>query len=283
MDRGWVKQWRKEIDSVIWGAPPLYYKIWRWVLMSADKRTGTLEKSYSQIAKAVEYKENRRIVIPHKMSIKRALEWMESQKMLVTTCDGQLVMDIKKISICNWDTYQSSIKQLVTTCDGQLVTAPINKEVQEVQDKEKPFMSANANVQKIFDLYQTKIKSTSRLTDSAKKKIQTRLIFFSVDELKNAITNFSKSGWWMEKNSHRGMAWFFNSDDRIDGFLNLEPDVPQKSETFDDDLYERFSVSGEEGSAPANLTPPQTSAPSQANKNGMVKIGSPPPLTRKSQ
>ena len=35
--------------------------------------------------------------------------------------------------------------------------------------------------------------------------------------------NFSRDNWWMTHNAHRGVAWFFNSEDRIDQFLNLEP------------------------------------------------------------
>ena len=84
-------------------------------------------------------------------------------------------------------------------------------------------MSANADVQKTFEHFGKKIKSTSRLTQSAKLKITTRLKTFSVEELKTAIDQFSKDEWWVENNSNRGVAWFFHNDDRIDQFLNLEP------------------------------------------------------------
>lgn len=242
--------------------------------MSADRQTGIIQKSFGQIAVEVGYTENNQTVTPHKMVIKRAIEWMEKKKMLVTACDGELVTGQKKITICNWGTYQATSSQPVTACDGELVTPPINKEVQEVQDKNKTLMSANADVQKIFDQYQAKIKTKSRLTDSAKKKIQTRLKTFSTEELEIAITNFSNHEWNMANNSHRGIAWFFNSDDRIDGFLNLEPDAPQKSADEGDDLYERFEGSGARGPAKA-----QASAP----VNGKTKIGSPPSAISKKK
>jgi len=74
----------------------------------------------------------------------------------------------------------------------------------------------------ILKEYQSKINKKSRLTDSAKKKIIIRLKCFSLKELIMAIDNFSKEEWWMKNNSNRGIAWFFNSDDRIEQFINLE-------------------------------------------------------------
>ena len=38
-------------------------------------------------------------------------------------------------------------------------------------------------------------------------------------------SNFSQEDWWMENNSHRGLAWFFHSDDRIDQFINLKVNI----------------------------------------------------------
>ena len=76
----------------------------------------------------------------------------------------------------------------------------------------------------IYKLYSEKINSKSRLTNSAKKKIETRLNEYSFEDLKRAIMNFSRASWWMKHNTHRGVAWFFHTEDRIDQFLNLEPE-----------------------------------------------------------
>lgn len=79
------------------------------------------------------------------------------------------------------------------------------------------------NVKEIYTAYKGKINENSRLTDAARKKISNRLNTFSSEDLLRAIENFSIDLWWMEHNAHRGVAWFFNSDDRIDGFLTMEP------------------------------------------------------------
>lgn len=77
-------------------------------------------------------------------------------------------------------------------------------------------------IQFIYNFYQLKINKLSKLTDQAKLKIKARLKVYSVEELKSAIDKFSQDKWWMENNSHRGVAWFFHSDDRIDQFINLK-------------------------------------------------------------
>lgn len=82
-------------------------------------------------------------------------------------------------------------------------------------------MSANAEVAAIVDAYHQHIRPNARLTDSARKKIQTRLKTYKADELIQAIQIFSAETWWMETNGCRGMAWFFNTDDRIESFLAM--------------------------------------------------------------
>jgi len=112
-----------------------------------------------------------------------------------------------------------------------------------------PYLSASADVQKIFEHYGNKIKATSRLTKSAIRKITTRLNTYSVEEMTTAIDKFCKNEWWVENNSHRGVAWFFHNDDRIDQFINLESQSGDSQNT--DGLYERFG-SSVEGSSAAN-------------------------------
>ncbi len=99
-----------------------------------------------------------------------------------------------------------------------------NTEQKKTSNKKDNNTFHNETLQAIYDHYKKKICSSSRLTEKAKSKIATRLKTFSSDELYKAINNFSDSQWWMDKNSHRGVAWFFHSDDRIDQFLNLKPD-----------------------------------------------------------
>lgn len=80
-------------------------------------------------------------------------------------------------------------------------------------------------VAEIAQTYNARIKEGSRLTEESKSKIRTRLKTYSVEEIRTAIHHFADDAWNMANNGGRGMAWFFHSDDRIDGFINLVPRV----------------------------------------------------------
>jgi len=80
----------------------------------------------------------------------------------------------------------------------------------------------NTYVSEVYEKYKQSINSSAKLTDKGKKKILTRLKSYSVEELGQAMANFSADSWWVENNAHRGVAWFFDSDDRIEQFLLLK-------------------------------------------------------------
>jgi DNA-binding transcriptional ArsR family regulator len=92
--------------------------------------------------------------------------------------------------------------------------------------------SSDQEVQKIFESYRDNIHN-ARLTGSAKKKIQTRLKEYTAEELLRAIENFAGSEWWMEHNSHRGLKWFFMTEDRIEQFLNITSTGRRPAQTGD--------------------------------------------------
>lgn len=86
---------------------------------------------------------------------------------------------------------------------------------------EKKRIEENINI--LYELYISKIQPRAKLLDVGKQKVRSRLKIFSVDELKRAIDHFSADQWWMEHNGNKGFAWFFNSDGRIEQFINLKP------------------------------------------------------------
>jgi hypothetical protein len=99
---------------------------------------------------------------------------------------------------------------------GKLVGVGEKKEKAIVQ------VSQDFEVDALYQFYIMNIRSTSRLTLGGFKKIQERLKTYSGEELRVAMLNFSRDSWWMQNNSGRGVEWFFNSDKRIDQFLNLD-------------------------------------------------------------
>ena len=74
-----------------------------------------------------------------------------------------------------------------------------------------------------FEAYRTAIQPRARLLPAARDKIKRRLNTYSLDELLQAVSNFAADAWYMQHNAHRGAAWFYHSDDRIEQFTNLVP------------------------------------------------------------
>lgn len=92
----------------------------------------------------------------------------------------------------------------------------------QAPEKETNKKETNIYIESIKTEFGLKINSGSRLTDKAKEKIKARLKTYTLTELFEAIDKFSRSEWWMEHNSGRGIEWFFRSDDQVDRFLNLK-------------------------------------------------------------
>jgi len=149
-------------------------------------------------------------------NIRTSLDKLEKWSFLTnkSTKTGRL------IKIVNWAKYQSkdtktnkvTNKQL--TKNQQSTNKALTTNKKDKNDKES---------KEVYASYKEKINESSRLTDKAKDKIKARLKSFSVLDLIRAVENFSLDDWWMEKNANRGVAWFFNSDDRIDGFITMVP------------------------------------------------------------
>lgn len=146
MHRGYYKTWRKEIDSPIWSKPPLYGRVWHWLLNrathpgNASKRNlpiGTLTTTFSQMAEAVQWEDNRQPKIPDRKTLSRILEWMETESMIVIeTCPKRFT----KISICNWLTYQSTDDELVPS--ERTTEGTLSKNVKHVK-KENTFVASH--------------------------------------------------------------------------------------------------------------------------------------------
>ena len=94
------------------------------------------------------------------------------------------------------------------------------KEGQTIDDNYRRLLEEN--IKKIFSFYKEKICPASRLTREGKKLIAERLKEFSLPEIEQAIDNFSKHNWYMEKHGFRGVKWFFQSEDQIDTFKNIK-------------------------------------------------------------
>ena len=101
--------------------------------------------------------------------------------------------------------------------------------------KAEPEAPDAADVTAAFEAYRTAIQPRARLLPAARDKIKRRLATYSLEELLQAVGNFAADAWYMQHNAHRGAAWFFHSDDRIEQFTNLVPRAGTDSKRKDTD------------------------------------------------
>lgn len=127
-NQGWIKDYRKEMDSDIWVMPPLYLKVWQYLKYMANHQTSTIPMtdaskeiiergqhltSYRTIAKKVAYYENRVYKEPNAKTIKKILEWLEKNNMIKLE-HGSGNRQYTKITIVNYELYQCKEEEQVT-------------------------------------------------------------------------------------------------------------------------------------------------------------------------
>ena len=233
MVEGWIKKWRKETESAIWDKPPLYYKVWNWILMNVDYTTGKLTRSSPQIAEAVQWDENNAVVIPHRETISRIIRWLSDEKMLVSKISGSSCRKYFDITVCNWETYQRENGGLVSQESESLSQRTgsfkeKNKEDKEVPPKppaEKPVQlpPANGEVIKQADILIDEFNKTFPSSWPVGEKSQASVRALDQASLIRLLTEEKKTlddlrGYlrWFEKNPkqliyyHRPSYWHKN-------------------------------------------------------------------------
>lgn len=99
---------------------------------------------------------------------------------------------------------------------------PVNEKGSVVEHKEELNQEdLIKKIESIYTKYQEKINDFGQLTSIGKKKIANRLRMFTDEELIKVIDNFSRNKWCMDNNARRGVAWFFDNNERIDQFLSF--------------------------------------------------------------
>jgi uncharacterized phage protein (TIGR02220 family) len=122
---------RKMFESKIWIKSPLYLKLWIFLLGCANHtdrekngivyKRGELVTTYDKIIQGLTYYHNRKHIIPTLKHVRIILKWLQSERMIIVaplqierptgadpTAHTRAYIGIK-ISILNYDTYQSDI------------------------------------------------------------------------------------------------------------------------------------------------------------------------------
>lgn len=101
--------------------------------------------------------------------------------------------------------------------------------ITNITDSVSVSVKVKEEIQSLYNSYKELVNKEARLTDKAVVKIKTRLKTFSLEDLISSLKKFSSNDWQMEHNAGRGIAWFFDSDDRIDSFLATKTVLKQQT------------------------------------------------------
>ncbi len=105
----------------------------------------------------------------------------------------------------------------------------------EKPEPDAPKQPESPDVVAAFEAYRSAIQPRARFLPAARDKIKRRLQTYTIDELLQAVSNFAADAWYMQHNAHRGAAWFYHSDDRIEQYINLVPRAQTDTDTRKDE------------------------------------------------
>ncbi|WP_096271758.1 hypothetical protein [Paucisalibacillus globulus] len=200
---------RQIVDSEIWYKPPMYIKVWLYLLTKAQHtqykglKRGQLYTSIPEIIDACSWYVGFRKEKPEKDQIFRILNWMRKSHEQTNEKDTKSTMITTTkathgllITIDNYDLYQSP-QSYESNGEGN------NEGNKKVIGKQREHNNTNKNddndkkdnndyINLIFNLYQSKkIIIHKRLTQSMKSEIIARLKEYSPKELMRVIENYS--------------------------------------------------------------------------------------------
>lgn len=232
MYRGYVCFWRKALSSPIWMMPPLYHRVWAWIILSVNHEaktvptpSGTLEllpgqrmTSLRQIAEGVSWYEYGVMRTPNTKTIKTILDWLESNGQCTVESNAKGTV----ISVINWSTYNHLDQMKVTQKEQLKVTQSKHGLDTNNNDKNKN-LYGDTPYQNILDTYHAScplLPKVKVMSDSRKAKVALRWKEYKGDF---AIFQecFSKAGAssFMSGNNQRGwkadFEWFFDNDKNI--------------------------------------------------------------------
>jgi hypothetical protein len=219
---GFIKDYRKELQSDIWLMPPLYHRVWQYLKYQVNHehneipmRDGSKFKikkgqhltSVRGIAKGIGWYEGIKWKEPNPKTINVILEWLVKQDMILIE-RGQGNRQYTLITLLNWEYYQPKSNQgnSKVTVDGEG-----GKHLVDINKNDKECIKND-----IEDIYafwnQLNITVHRELTQVRKSAINARLETHSVDELKKAINNYAQI---LESDKH-----FYSHKFNLETFMN---------------------------------------------------------------
>lgn len=149
---GWIKDFRKEIESDIWLMPPLYHRVWQWLKYSVNRvdaeipmRDGTTFKilqgqkmtSLRGIAKEVGWYEGLKWKEPNPKTITTILSWLVKNSMIhLTSVKGNSKGNggYSLITLVNWGLYQLKESESNSQSNSR---ETVGKQYADINNKDK--------------------------------------------------------------------------------------------------------------------------------------------------
>lgn len=201
MTRGWVRFWRKAVDNEIM-KDGVAWHIFTWLLLKVDRTTGKKKTGRFWAAEELGMKP---------ITFYKGLKRLEKKYKMVT-----LVVTGKstEISLINWHRYQSG-----NTSGNTSVTHEehIGNTLQEVRSKNKEYIPNG--IVHVIDTFNKNFGTQYKPTDGRRRKLQTRLKSFTLEEVLSCIDNMSRESFYRGENDRGWSAdpdYLLRSDEMID-------------------------------------------------------------------
>lgn len=237
LEGGYILLSRKLVESEIWDKPPLYLKVWIYILTKAQHKPyknfdrGELLISIPELIDACSYKVGYRIEKPTKSQIFNILEWLrnsneganedDTKDTMINTTKTTRGMVVK---VCNYNVYQDPKKYEHNSEgndeDSTKTTMPkrqadtINKNVKNVKNDKKSNMSNKSDnnqmeedFNKLWELYPNKKGKKDAFNHykraikngATNKQIQDGIVSYKKDLAKNDWMKPAMGSTWFNK------------------------------------------------------------------------------------
>jgi hypothetical protein len=247
IDGGYILLARKILDSDIMDKPPLWLKLWVWMLEKANHKNdykglkrGQFFTTMKELQKEMSWYVGGRHHIPSYDKIRAPLRYWSSRRppenrpvTISKTTRGMV------ITIHNYNRYQDpknyenhaedrpkTARRPATPCKAKddAGSTPPQQELTRINNKRIKELS-----NEIYDIYKSEIQPLRKSSTRAKENIAHYLKHHSSENLKQAILNYKMTiydrvdGTWLYDSKHRkDPANFFGKNDRY--FIDYLPD-----------------------------------------------------------
>lgn len=157
---GYIKDYRKELNSDIWKMPPVYYRLWQYLKYTVNHAPAKIPQagggfieigigqtltSYRNLAAGISWYEGATLKTPSPNTIKKVLSWLEINEMIEIEGKEQgKRRQYTKIKVKNFHMYQSGIftnrgntQESVETVGTQGAQEPVYADLEQQMNSDR--------------------------------------------------------------------------------------------------------------------------------------------------